>query len=99
MFGSEFRMATRIHNGSPLECIYELSNYGIDIHDIPLTHTGTIKTERSAAFVKTRKSIDSFRKQQVIKHQHQQLQQQQTYHLNPSSSSSSSNAVTLGNNT
>jgi hypothetical protein len=77
MFGSEFRMATRIHNGSPLECIYELSNYGIDIHDIPLTHTGTIKTERSAAFVKTRKSIDSFRKQQVIKQQNQQQQQQQ----------------------
>jgi hypothetical protein len=45
--------------GSPTECRYQLMTYGFPVADLPLTASGTMKTRHLAAWLKSRKAIDT----------------------------------------
>lgn len=61
------RAKVRVHIGSQIENNFHLSGFGISPGDIPLTYDGTIKYRIVAKFVRARKTIESFQKQQIKK--------------------------------
>lgn len=56
------RIRTKFHGDlNLLETQYSLMSYGLPVHQLPRTHTGTIKTKNQIQWIKTRRAIDKAR--------------------------------------
>ncbi|KAG7340612.1 hypothetical protein IV203_024155 [Nitzschia inconspicua] len=64
-FGQESRVRARVYPGFNMETQYKLLTFGINVLDIPITHTGSIKLKNHLQWIKTRRAIDEARKQGV----------------------------------
>lgn len=62
-FGQESRVRARVYPGFNMETQYKLLTFGINVVDIPLTHTGMIKIKNHLQWIKTRRAIDEARRQ------------------------------------
>jgi hypothetical protein len=60
IIGKPGRKVLRIHSGSSIECDYSLKTFGIQVDDIPLTHTGTVKVKNHSRWIKVRSAMDKF---------------------------------------
>lgn len=58
--GKGGRMMLRIHRGNRIECNYNLRSFGIPVGDIPLMHTGEIKTKNHMRLIKVRTDMDNW---------------------------------------
>jgi hypothetical protein len=65
VIGKTGRKVLRIHSGSSIECEYSLKSFGIQVDDIPLTHTGTVKLKNHNRWIKVRSTMDKFIKEQA----------------------------------
>jgi len=65
IIGKPGRKVLRIHSGSSIECEYSLKSFGIQVDDIPLTHTGTVKLINHSRWIKVRSIMDKFIKEQA----------------------------------
>lgn len=62
-FGQESRVRARVHPGFNMETQYKLLTFGINVVDIPLTQTGSIKIKNHLQWIKTRRAMDEARRQ------------------------------------
>mmetsp|Transcript_7292 Transcript_7292/g.17843 ORF Transcript_7292/g.17843 Transcript_7292/m.17843 type:complete len:352 (+) Transcript_7292:620-1675(+) len=56
IIGTQYRVRSRSHEGSPLEWLYALASYGISRDQLPLSSTGTIKTKAHLKWIALRQA-------------------------------------------
>lgn len=58
--GQAGRKLLRIHRGNRIECNYSLRSFGIPVGDMPLMHSGEIKTKNHMRLIKVRMDMDNW---------------------------------------
>jgi hypothetical protein len=59
--GKEARLTARDHEGTPLECTYDLMSYGIPVEDLPVTVDGMAEDESFLNWIEERRRIEKDR--------------------------------------